>query len=109
MLGVTPLDLKIRRRGALYWLKKENQNKVKDILGKEAHSALGIKQETRNIRQVRWNTSTKGRRVHSFLPDVKEIFQLNQLQPTEGLLHFLSGHGPYAVYFEEVSSRQNNL
>ena len=38
VLGVWPLDLQIRFRGALYWLKKQNVEKVYSIIGNRVYS-----------------------------------------------------------------------
>lgn len=34
---------------------------------------------------------------------------MNHFQPVGGLLHFLSGHGPYGTYLERIGSRSDSL
>lgn len=109
LLGVTPLDLEVRGRGARYWLRKGDQGKVVLILGREANTTLEIKNEITNLWQERWDSSEKGRRVYSFLPSVRERTRMKHLQPTRGLIHFLSGHGPYATYLKKINSKPDDL
>nr|CAD7429651.1 unnamed protein product [Timema monikensis] len=56
VLGIWPLDLEVRRRAALYWIRKGDMEKVANL------TRAGITTE---------------------------------LQPSPGLVHFISGHGPY--------------
>ncbi|GJQ87714.1 hypothetical protein Trydic_g3817 [Trypoxylus dichotomus] len=59
--------------------------------------------------QRKWESSTKGRTVYRFLPDIRERLGMEHMDPSRGLTHFLAGHGPFPVYLHERGLRQTNM
>lgn len=105
--GIPPLDLLIRERGALYWLRKNDMDHVTNILGRPADSPAAVREWLYDEWQQRWDELQTGRRVHRFLPNVRERMRYKFLRPTRGMVHFLTGHGPYAQYLQKIGANEN--
>ena len=95
VLGVMPLHLKVIQKAANYWLNKGNIVKTTEILRELAINKQEVYAHTINTWQRNWDTSVTARRVHALLPDVRERLQMKHLLPRKGLIHFMTGHGPY--------------
>ena len=93
--GVHPMHLSVIKRASQYWIRKENVIRASEIL----RTLVFTREEVGNILlnrwQEEWNNSTTGRRVYQLLPDVRERLRLTHLVPSRGMLHFITGHGPY--------------
>ena len=109
VLGVWPLDFQIRLRGALYWLKKQNYVKINTIIGKRVNTKVEIKQALLTEWQEEWNYIQEGRRTYGIFPDVRQRLRLKHVRPGQGLVHFLTGHGPYGVYFKRINSLDSDV
>ncbi|GJQ88493.1 hypothetical protein Trydic_g4856 [Trypoxylus dichotomus] len=59
--------------------------------------------------QRRWESSTTGRTVYRFLPNIRESMGMKHMDPSRGLTHFLAGHGPFPVYLHERGLGQTNM
>ena len=108
VLGFWPIDLQIRLRGALYWLKNSKFNKIEEIIGFDARNKREMKDALIREWQEEWDTIEEGRRTHEIFPNIRKILRLTHLQPGPGLVHFLTGHGPYGVYLKRIKSRNND-
>ena len=108
VLGIWPIDLQVRLRGALYWLNKTNYEMVSRIVRINARSKLEIKQALLNEWQNEWDTVPQGRRAHGVFPSVRHRLRLWHLRPGPGMVHFLTGHGPYGTYFKKINSYEND-
>jgi len=51
----------------------------------------------------------EGKRVHSFLPSVKERIVLSKLTMTEGLIHFITGQGLYRDKHHQIRLVYSNI
>ena len=102
VLGIWPLDLQIRLRGACYWLKREDQARVRAIIGCDAYSKSEMKRALRREWQLEWSNIQEGRRTYEFFPSVGERLRQTHIRPSVGLVHFLTGHGPYGVYLDRI-------
>ncbi|KAF2887598.1 hypothetical protein ILUMI_18575 [Ignelater luminosus] len=96
--GIMPLNLEVLRRAAMYWVRKNNPNKVEEILGRPANTKREINTIILDRWQREWTSSTKGRRLYGLLPDVRRQLRNVHHQPSQGLIHFLTGHGPCAEH-----------
>nr|CAD7448792.1 unnamed protein product [Timema bartmani] len=83
-LGSCPMDLKIRRRGALYWLRKGNMQEVERLMGAGVLSEVDVNQAM----EVEWQ-------------NVSERVLMKHLWPSEGLVQYISGKGPYRATLYE--------
>lgn len=106
--GVMPLDLAIKQQAAMYWLKRDKPERVEGILGRGAISKTEIKNHIMQQWQTRWDNSTKGRRTHQWLPNVGERFRQPEFNPSQGLIHFLTGHGPYPSYLHRMNLKEDD-
>lgn len=107
LTGVLPLHLEITRRGSQYWLRKHNPDKVIEILGVHVHTRNEINNVIERKRQNEWDASVKGRRLYQYIPRLNEIPPY--FNPKPGLVHFLTGHGPYPSYLHRFSLKQDDL
>lgn len=49
LLGIIPIDLEVRKRAAKHWLKKDNQEKIREIIGREARCSGEINERILDI------------------------------------------------------------
>ena len=105
--GVWPIDLPLRLRGATYWTNKQNWDKVNKIIGNRCTNTQEIKRSLIMEWQEEWDTIKEGRRTHEFFPSILERFKLKHVKPTKGLVHFLTGHGPYGTYWQKINKIMN--
>ena len=96
-------------KGARYWFKRENFEKVREIIGIEIVEIGEIKRALLNQWQEEWNHTEKGRRTYEIFPNIRQSLRLKHLQPSQGLTHYLTGHGPYGVYLHRIHSRITDL
>ena len=108
VMGILPLDLKIRQRGAIHWVKRQNPAKTEEISGKRAISKGEARTAILDEWQREWEESEKGRRVFDFFPDIRARFRMKHLRPGKGLIHYLTGHGPYGTYLKKINRRAND-
>lgn len=108
VLGIKPLDMRIRERGAIHWIKRQNPAKVVDTIGKRARSKGEAKKAILDEWQREWENSEKGRRVFEFFPDIRARLRMKHLQPSRGLIHYLTGHGPYGTYLFKINRRPSD-
>ena len=94
-LGVTPLHLEVVKRGMTYWIRRGNQRHIWSYIGTPISTTEELETWIIQKWQQDWNSSITGRRLHQLLPSVEERLELAYLQPGRGLMHFLTGHGPY--------------
>ena len=109
VVGILPLHLEITRRAALYWLRKGREDKILELLPTSVHSKRDIAEVILDRWQQQWNESTKGRRVHNILPNVRQRLELHHLAPSQGLIHFLTGHGPYPTHLARMNLKTDDL
>lgn len=108
ILGICPLDLQIRKKAAIYWLKKEQYQEVLKLIGIRATCKQQIHNQILHLWQKRWDDAETGRRTYNFLPNIKQRLGMKYLNPSRGLTHFLSGHGPYAAYWHRIGRRDTS-
>lgn len=110
LTGICPLDITIRKRAASYWLKNNEAEKAGKLLrNRMAHTKKEITAACQLEWQEGWNDAEVGRRTHQFLPNVQERNDLKHFKPTRGLVHFLSGHGPYPTYLSRFNLKEDDL
>ena len=101
-VGLWPLDLQILEQASNYWLKKQKPEKVTSLLNAAAANRRDIRNALLNRWQSQWDTCEKGRRVHEIFPNVRERLGLKHLNPSRGLMHYITGHGPYMSYLYKI-------
>ena len=106
-LGIIPLHLLVLERAAIYWLKKGNQDRAEQILRSPAENRQGIRNTILNKWQEDWDLSLTGRRTHGFFPDVRERLRLRHFQPKRGMVHYITGHGPYNETLHRLGIRNS--
>ena len=94
-LGIQPMHLTIIKRAANYWLRKQNYIKATEIIKELVTNRQEIAIEIRRRWQNEWDTATTGRRVYEIFPDITERLQLHYIKPERGMIHFITGHGPF--------------
>nr|CAD7255823.1 unnamed protein product [Timema shepardi] len=82
----TLTKIKVQNRAAGYWLKKGKLDKVIDL----TTNSVSTKEW-----QADWEESTTGRRTVQFFSEHTERMRMKHLQPSQGLVHYITGHGPY--------------
>lgn len=68
VMDVTPLDLEIRKKTGSYWLRKNEPDKARDILGTEATTKREIHTSIDNV----WQAYEKGEIVGRLFPTTEE-------------------------------------
>lgn len=106
VLCMMPLDLEIRGRAACYWLRKERHDRVLEVLGVQAGTRREVWEVVGRIWQEEWSNGQKGQRVREFFPSIAERENANYINPTRGLVHFLTGHGPYPQNLHRFGQRE---
>lgn len=109
VLGVVPLDLLIRQRGATFWVKKGVQARAEFILDTRVETTRDVKNAILVMWQTRWEGSNTGRRTYDIFQNVQERLELRHIQPSPGLIHYLTGHGPYMAYLKEKGIADSNV
>ena len=109
VVGILPLHLEITRRAALYWMRKGREDKILELLQSNARTKRDIAEAILDRWQQQWNESTKGRRVYNILPNVRQRLELQHLAPSQGLIHFLTGHGPYPAHLARMNLKTDDL
>jgi hypothetical protein len=103
-----PIDYQIRQRAAIYWLRKGNQERVANVLGRQANTNRQIKQIIKSLWEEEWLASVKGARPRSFFPTLQHRQDMIHIVPTQGMVHYLTGHGPYPAHLLKLNLRDND-
>ncbi|KAG5885681.1 hypothetical protein JTB14_001963 [Gonioctena quinquepunctata] len=101
LVGVLPMQLEIKKRAALYWIRRADHAKAQAIVGREIRTRRDVHKEIANMWQEMWSNSEKARRVYEIFPNLDRIPPY--FNPTPGLVHFLTGHGPYPQYLSRYN------
>ena len=109
ILGIWPLDLQVRLRGANYWHKKGNLLKAELIVGRRVLDKKDIYNSLVNEWQREWDDMDVGRRTHEIFPSVRLRLKIDHFQPGRGLVQYITGHGPYGVYLHRFGQKQSKL
>ncbi|KAG5866170.1 hypothetical protein JTB14_031022 [Gonioctena quinquepunctata] len=107
LVGVLPMQLEIKKRAALYWIRRADHAKAQAIVGREIRTRRDVHKEIANLWQEMWSNSEKARRVYEIFPNLDRIPP--HFNPTPGLVHFLTGHGPYPKYLNRFNLKDNSL
>nr|CAD7437936.1 unnamed protein product [Timema bartmani] len=59
--------------------------------------------------QADWEESTTGRRTFQLFPNVQERLRMKHLQPCQGLVHYITGHGPYRTSLFRMNLSETRL
>nr|CAD7263508.1 unnamed protein product [Timema shepardi] len=94
-LGVWPLDLLVRKRATGYWKRKNNWEKVRILTSPEVETSEDVVVALLREWQRRWESSETGRRAYQLFPNVVERIDNAHLEPSPGLVQFITGKGPY--------------
>lgn len=105
--GICPLDLTIRKTAAKYWLKKGKIQKIEEVLRGNAISKAEINNHVNEEWQNNWDASEVGRRTYDIIPNIQNRLRLPHFKPGRGLVHFLSGHGPYPTYLHRFNLKDD--
>ena len=108
-LGVPPLHLEVIKRGMWYWINKGKLNNLTKYTLTPISTLTELENWIQNTWQRNWDVSTTGRRLYQLLPSVEERMELKFFQPTRGLIHFLTGHGPFRNKLFEHRLVNNNI
>nr|CAD7405581.1 unnamed protein product [Timema poppensis] len=107
-LGIWPLDLEVRRRAALYWLRKGNLARVEDLTRGGVDTKRGIREALLDEWQGKWDRGEKGRRTYRIFPSIRERLNMKYLEPSTGMVHYLTGHGPYRATLFRLGLTDND-
>nr|CAD7408879.1 unnamed protein product [Timema cristinae] len=81
-LGVWPLDLLVKKRAIGYWKRKNNWEKVRILTSPEVETSEDVE------------GSETVRRAYQLFPNVVEGIDNAHLEPSLGLVQFITGKGP---------------
>nr|CAD7567691.1 unnamed protein product [Timema californicum] len=90
-LCVWPLDLEVQKRATGYWLGKGKLEKVILLTTKSVSNKGEIRETLLGEWQADWEESNTGRRTFQFFPNKQERLILKHLQPSQGLVHYITG------------------
>ncbi|KAG5861191.1 hypothetical protein JTB14_019698 [Gonioctena quinquepunctata] len=107
LVGVLPMQLEIKKRAALYWVRRADPARAQAIVGREIRTKRDVHKEIANLWQEMWSNSEKARRVYETFPNLDRIPPY--FNPTPGLVHFITGHGTYPQYLNRFNQRDNSL
>nr|CAD7197600.1 unnamed protein product [Timema douglasi] len=93
--GVWPLDLLVKKRAIGYWKRKNNWEKVRILTSPEVETSEDAVFALLREWQRRWEGSETGRRAYQLFPNVVERIDNAHLEPSPGLVQFITGKGPY--------------
>lgn len=106
--GVLPMDLEVFLKAAEYWLRKGDFDKIEELVNRRTENKKQMKDRILEMWQERWDQSPNGRRLHRLLPRVSDRLKMKYLNPSKGLVQFLTGHGPYAQYLYDRELKPTN-
>ncbi|GJQ84513.1 hypothetical protein Trydic_g15413 [Trypoxylus dichotomus] len=107
--GILPMDLEVLRVAVEYCLRRGKTERLEELLSARPTTKQQIREHIYDLWQRRWESSTKGRNVYRFLPDIRERLGMEHMDPSRGLTHFLAGHDPFPFYLHERGLRETNL
>ncbi|KAG5867382.1 hypothetical protein JTB14_008498 [Gonioctena quinquepunctata] len=87
--------------------RNQDHAKAQAIVGREIRTRRDVYKEIANLWQEMWSNSKKARRVYEIFPNLDRIPPY--FNPTPGLVHFLTGHGPYPQYLSRFNLKDNSL
>nr|CAD7444551.1 unnamed protein product [Timema bartmani] len=106
---VWPLDLEVRKWAARYWLGKGKLDKVIEL----TTNGISTKEDIREILlqewQADWEECTTGRRTFQLFLNIQERLRMKHLQPSQGLVHYITGHGPYRASLFRMNLSETSL
>ena len=94
ILNILPSHLDAIKRGARYWFKHDQPDRVRNLLGTNINNLQELDVAIIELWNKNWKSLIKNKRTHDILPDVKHRMELNW-EPGPGMVQFISGHGPY--------------
>ena len=109
IVGVPPLHLEIVRKGIMYWIKKGKLSFIYNYTETPITNQSELDEWITTKWQQYWNNGITGRRLYQILPSVQERENMNHFHPTRGLIHYLTGHGPYKSKLHELHLTENDV
>ena len=106
-LGIQPIHLTILKRSANYWLKKQNYRRASEIIQEPVTNRWEVAQAIMKRWQSEWDSSSTGRRVHNIFPNIEERVHLSYIKPNRGMIHFITGHGPYNETLNRIGIKES--
>lgn len=107
LAGVLPIKIILQEREALYSIRTNagatygNLVFPRDIENiPRAKIKKDIRYESQSTWNDEWQSSSKGRNTHVFLPCIKERLKMN-IKLNINIVQFLTGHGRFAAYFHK--------
>ncbi|KAG5885677.1 hypothetical protein JTB14_001959 [Gonioctena quinquepunctata] len=92
---------------SLVLIRRADHARAQAIVGREITTKRDVHTEIGNLWQEMWTNSDKARRVYEIFPNLDRIPPY--FNPTPGLIHFITGHGPYPQYLKRFNLRDNSL
>ena len=92
----------------MYWLKRAEPARVRETVGTAATNKREIRSALLREWQSEWDSVDEGRRPHELLPNIRERVKMAYLQPGPGMIHYLTGHGPYGKYLRRIEKRPDD-
>ena len=108
-LGIQPLHLTVLKRAANYWLKKQQYTRAAEIIQEPVINRQEVAKAIKRRWQRDWNLSSTGRRVYNIFPSIEERIQLSYIKPNTGMIHFITGHGPYNSNLNRLGLKDNAM
>nr|CAD7461847.1 unnamed protein product [Timema tahoe] len=108
-LGVWPLDLLVKKRAIGYWKRKNNWEKVRILTSPEVETSEDAVFALLREWQRRWEGSETGRRAYQLFPNVVERIDNAHLEPSPGLVQFITGKGPYPESLRKMGLVESDL
>nr|CAD7437499.1 unnamed protein product [Timema bartmani] len=105
-----PLELiPVQKRAAGSWLGKGKLDKVIELTTNGVSTKEDIRETLLGEWQADWEESTTGRRTFQLFPNVQEKMRMKHLQSSQGLVHYITGHGPYLASIFRMNLSETSL
>ena len=107
-LAIWPIDVTIRKKGAMFWIKRKEYEKTRNVIRKLCISAREVKEILITEWQREWNSVTTGRKTYNFFPNIRDRLKLKTIQPNKEGIQYITGHGPFDTYFKKIGKYEND-
>nr|CAD7264276.1 unnamed protein product [Timema shepardi] len=108
-LGVWPLDLLVKKRAIGYWKRKDNWEKIRILTSPEVETSEDAVFALLRKWQRHWEGSETSRRAYQLFPNVVQRIDKTHLEPSPGLVHFITGKGLYPESLRKMGLVESDL
>lgn len=109
-ISAVPLDYEIKRKAALCLLRNNNQQKVTEMLEAMVGSKKEVKGNNNRIMGKRMSRRVRNGKGWKWVRDtVHHRRNMDRINPSRGLVHFLTRHGLYLVSLHRFGLKEEPI